>query len=351
MSDIPVGSPPAPPGRHAAPGGWYPDPVNVAQERYWDGWQWSRTTRPGPGAPSAGYGQAPYAPYPQPNATQPVGYAAARAGSVQATTTADGVALASWWWRVLAVLIDGVILTAIVAVITFPVWRSLYATMISYVNATLDAQQSGVALPSPLVATDLISGTSQLIVASVTLVVGILYHAGFLRWKSATPGKLICGLRVVPVDRGRDPGPSCLGLDRHPCRILGASRHQLVPTPVHSRGCALPTLEPKATGSARHCREDTGGTTSLTAGVKSVTVSVAKNQNGLKITMHMTILSRGRSVRGAPIRNLRARGPGPMRVLCCVRFCAQPSPWRDSSHGWSWRQCRFRQTPKSLTAH
>ena len=207
MSDIPVGSPPAPPGRHAAPGGWYPDPVNVAQERYWDGWQWSRTTRPGPGAPSAGYGQAPYAPYPQPNATQPVGYPAPRAGSVQATTTADGVALASWWWRVLAVLIDGVILAAIVAVITFPVWRSLYATMISYVNATLDAQQSGVALPSPLVATDLISGTSQLIVASVTLVVGILYHAGFLRWKSATPGKLICGLRVVPVDRGRDPGP------------------------------------------------------------------------------------------------------------------------------------------------
>ena len=42
---------------------------------------------------------------------------------------------------------------------------------------------------------------------SVTLVVGILYHAGFLRWKSATPGKLICGLRVVPVDHGRDPGP------------------------------------------------------------------------------------------------------------------------------------------------
>jgi uncharacterized RDD family membrane protein YckC len=55
--------------------------------------------------------------------------------------------------------------------------------------------------------TDLISGTNQLIVAFVTLLVGMIYHAGFLRWKSATPGKLICGLRVVPVDRGRDPGP------------------------------------------------------------------------------------------------------------------------------------------------
>jgi uncharacterized RDD family membrane protein YckC len=56
-------------------------------------------------------------------------------------------------------------------------------------------------------AADLISGSSQLILTSVTLAVGMLYHVGFLRWKSATPGKLLCGLRVVPVDRGRDPGP------------------------------------------------------------------------------------------------------------------------------------------------
>ena len=206
MSDIPVGSPPAPPGRHAAPSGWYPDPVNPNQERYWDGWQWSRNTRPGAGPPNTGYGQAPYAPYPQPNVARPLGQAAPRAGSVQATMTADGVPLASWWWRVLAVLIDNLITTAIVTVLTFPVWRSLYATLVSFFNAVLDAQRSGVAPPT-LDTTDLISGTNQLVVTSVTLAVGMLYHAGFLRWKSATPGKLICGLRVVPVDRGRDPGP------------------------------------------------------------------------------------------------------------------------------------------------
>ena len=128
MSDIPVGSPPAPPGRHAAPTGWYPDPVNSAQERYWDGWQWSRNTRPRADLPGGGYGQAPYASYPAPNVTRPPGYAAPRMGSVQATMTADGVPLASWWWRVLAVLIDSLITTAIVTVITFPVWRSLYAS-------------------------------------------------------------------------------------------------------------------------------------------------------------------------------------------------------------------------------
>ena len=204
MSDIPVGSPPAPPGRHAAPTGWYPDPVNSAQERYWDGWQWSRNTRPRADLPSAGYGQAPYAAYPALNVTRPPAYAGQRTGSVQATMTADGVPLASWWWRVLAVLIDYLITTTIVTVITFPVWRSLYAAMVSYFNAVMDAQRSG-GIPPTLNATDLSS--SQLILTSVTLGVGMLYHVGFLRWKSATPGKLLCGLRVVPVDRGRDPGP------------------------------------------------------------------------------------------------------------------------------------------------
>jgi uncharacterized RDD family membrane protein YckC len=120
--------------------------------------------------------------------------------------TADGVPLASWWWRVLAVVIDYLITTAIVTVITFPLWRSLYATLVSYFNAVMDAQRSGVA-PPMLNETDLIAGSSQLILTAVTLGVGLLYHMGFLRWKSATPGKLLCGLRVVPVDRGRDPGP------------------------------------------------------------------------------------------------------------------------------------------------
>jgi uncharacterized RDD family membrane protein YckC len=206
VSEIPVGSPPAPPGRHAAPGGWYPDPANSAQERYWDGWQWSRNTRPRADLPGAGYGQAPYGSYPAPNATRPLGHAGPRMGSVQATMTADGVPLASWWWRVLAVVIDYLITTAIVTVITFPVWRSLYATLVSYFNAAMEAQRSGGAPPT-LNAADLITGSSQLILTSVTLAVGMLYHVGFLRWKSATPGKLLCGLRVVPVDRGRDPGP------------------------------------------------------------------------------------------------------------------------------------------------
>ena len=39
----------------------------------------------------------------------------------------------------------------------------------------------------------------------------MLYHVTFLRWKGATLGKLVCRLRVVPVDRGRDPGTAGAG--------------------------------------------------------------------------------------------------------------------------------------------
>ena len=139
---------------------------------------------------------------------------------MQATTTADGVPLASWWWRALAVVIDNVIISAIVTIVTFPVWQSLYAAWISYFDAVLEAQRLGVAPPTMSV-TELISGRNQLILTVATIGIGMLYHVGFLRWKSATPGKLLCGLRVVPVDHGHATGPLAVELDFHPVRVSG----------------------------------------------------------------------------------------------------------------------------------
>jgi uncharacterized RDD family membrane protein YckC len=124
--------------------------------------------------------------------------------------TADGVALASWWSRALAVIIDFAIISAIVSLVTFPIWRSVYAAIAGYLDAVVAAERSGAAPPT-LSPTDLISGNSQLILTVATVGVAMLYHVAFLRWKSATPGKMICGLRVVPVDRGRDPGPLAWG--------------------------------------------------------------------------------------------------------------------------------------------
>ena len=102
--------------------------------------------------------------------------------------TADGVALASWWWRALAVIIDYAIISAIVTVVTFPIWRSLFAAIASYFDAVVNAQRSGSAPPT-LSPADLIPASSQLILTAATVGVAMLYHVAFLRWKSATDRK------------------------------------------------------------------------------------------------------------------------------------------------------------------
>ena len=228
MSDIPVGSPPVPPGRHAAPGGWYADPVDPARERYWDGWQWSRNTRPResppppyaaaagaapPGYPAAGptgySAPAPGGGYPGSYQQQP-GYPPAPvygypAGPV--AVTADGVPLAGWWWRVLATVIDYILLTTVVVIVAAPVWLPIYEAFAAYLEAVIEAAQAGAAAPPVMEPNQLVPVRAQVVLTAVSVGLGMLYHATFLRWKGATLGKLACRLRVVPVDRGLDPGP------------------------------------------------------------------------------------------------------------------------------------------------
>lgn len=226
MSDIPIGTPPSPPGRHAAPGGWYPDPIDAGQERYWDGWQWSRTTRPrggqaGPvpgfgqqghgdqygqhghgqqGHGQQGYGQQPDFPH------QPNPYQATTTGrSGQAAYTADGVPLSGWWWRVLAAWLDWILVTIVVGVIGFGlgIYQRMVTGFSAYFNDVVKAAQAGQTTQPPI--TDYISTNDQLAVVVIRVGIGLIYGVLFLRWRSATPGMLICGLRVVPVDRGHSP--------------------------------------------------------------------------------------------------------------------------------------------------
>jgi uncharacterized RDD family membrane protein YckC len=201
-----------PPGRHAAPSGWYPDPVNPANERYWDGWQWSRNTRPSeapaPSAPpqAAGqpypspYGQAPQQypygqqPYPQHGYPQPYGK--------PVPTTADGVPLAGWWWRALAVVIDAMIVGLITSALTFSIYRRMVQAFTDYFTLAFEAASRGAPIPPQPAMTDMISTTDQLVLVGVGLLVHTVYIVAFLRWRGATPGKLAVGLKVVPVDQG-----------------------------------------------------------------------------------------------------------------------------------------------------
>ena len=220
VSDIPVGSPPVPPGRHAAPSGWYPDPVDPARERYWDGWQWSRNTRPRDGvfpplagtAPAPGYVPGPgtqtaqpgYPPvYPQQPAPPP-GYG--QPPVLSRAVTADGVPLAGWWWRVLATVIDGMITSSVVGIIGYPLFRTLADEFRVYFESLVAAQQSG-GIPPTFDPFQVLGFQGLVILIVLDAGVRMAYQVGFLRWRSATPGKLVCGLRVVPLDQGRFAGP------------------------------------------------------------------------------------------------------------------------------------------------
>ncbi|MBO0812272.1 MAG: RDD family protein [Microlunatus sp.] len=243
MSDIPIGSPPVPPGRHAAPQGWYPDPVDQRRERYWDGWSWSRNTReaqqfgalppgqllPGPfdqgpyqqgpyqqgphqqgpyqqgphqqGSyqqdPDQGQHGYPYGPYPQAPYQQSPG----RSGVVP--LTADGVPTAGWGWRFLAGVLDLIIVTVVADIFSIPFLLTMIPVVQRYFREVIRARQSGGVLPT-LNPTDLISGTDQSLITVVSIVVGLLYFSLLWRYRGATVGQLACGLRVVPVDQGHN---------------------------------------------------------------------------------------------------------------------------------------------------
>ena len=231
MSDIPIGSPPAPPGRHAAPSGWYPDPVNQVNERYWDGWQWTKNVRerevpgqrpvwppaqayapppqqpgqPGPQPPNPyqqaqpPYQQNPYQQqHPYPSGYAPAGY------PTQQPTTADGVPLAGWWWRFLAVVIDAIVVSMVSSVVTLPWQARLNALFGGWAEELVVALQTGS--PPPDLAPLLVSPVVVTVVL-IGFLLALAYHIVMLRFLRATVGKLALGLRVVPADRGRSTGP------------------------------------------------------------------------------------------------------------------------------------------------
>lgn len=239
MSDeIPVGSPPVPHGRHAAPGGWYADPVDGSRERYWDGWQWTRNVRPLSGAaggpagqpstsdPAAGQpgqsypgaqpGQS-YAPG-QPGAYGPSSYGPAQpgpyapgyapAGYQLVPATADGVPLSGWWWRVLAFLIDSFLVYAVVGLI------AEVTGLADRINQGLNAYEAYItevlttgASPDILYALSLLNTPANMIRNVLLIVVFVIYSGLMLKARGATLGKMLCRLRVVPLDQGRSaPG-------------------------------------------------------------------------------------------------------------------------------------------------
>lgn len=169
------------------PAGWYPDPSGAADERFWDGSNWSQATR--------------RAPAPQPTGTQdPVGSPQqGRPGPHQGAQHPGGfyqqqhqpqpaMRIAGWWWRVLAYIIDGAILYLPLTLLQTWIMGDTWELYLSWVTRV--AQGYSDPVPGEFLWAAVISGL-------VGLLVWFLYRGLLVGWKGGSLGQLVLGMRVI----------------------------------------------------------------------------------------------------------------------------------------------------------
>lgn len=202
--------------RPEAPG-WYDDPDDETLLRYFDGILWTdHTTRRStqvaapepaqtpPPTPTGSHGQTPYA-------APPPGYAPGAPGAVWQSAPprpalADGAVLAQWWQRLLAAILDSIIVSVVSNVIGFPWVMRASEPLATALEQMVAAGRTGASAPDLQAALDdFVAAMLPLTILSI--VVGVLYHVVFLVRTGATPGKMALGTTVRRVDR---PGPLTL---------------------------------------------------------------------------------------------------------------------------------------------
>ncbi|MFT4262110.1 MAG: RDD family protein [Nocardioides sp.] len=148
-----------------AAAGWYPDPEPSASGllRYWDGQGWTEHVS-APPSPTAQRSSTPYA---------------------------------GWWWRGLALLIDGAVVGVPGAIVELP-GQIQFQRDVSGAVEEFSRQADSGATPDfgPLL--DAYGNGLQQLVWWVlpAMLIAVAYQAIMLRWKGATLGKLALGVRV-----------------------------------------------------------------------------------------------------------------------------------------------------------
>ncbi|MGW1346349.1 RDD family protein [Kribbella sp. NPDC002412] len=226
------------------PAGWYDDPEDQSQERYWDGSTWTDNRRPrqgpppyqgqfgqpggGAGRPQFGqpmqhgqvyggaqptptqyaqpqgqpqYGQ-PQPGHPQQYGQQPYPQQGYGYPGQRVAATPDGQPLSGWWRRVFARIIDSIIVGIIGLPFTGYFYWQYFQVIWDYMEDTMDAAAAG----TPQSTFALPSEVYQWMIPAVLIgiAVSFVYEYFFLTRSGATPGKKAVGIAV----RLRDvPGP------------------------------------------------------------------------------------------------------------------------------------------------
>jgi len=225
------------------PSGWYDDPQDPTQLRYWDGVIWSSHVTPKVSptiaqstigmpygvAPAASRPEAPGSHGAQGPSTSPRGYddpsqqgqqpqdarwPAYRQSPGQfpaqqgwqshpsRSTTPDGVALSGWWRRVLARLIDGVIVWIVALPLTFIPLGRVGTIFMDYFQQVVAAAEAGSSTLPAQPTAELAGPVLQ--VSLTVLVIYLAYEIALLTRTGATIGRRAAGISVRLRDR---PGP------------------------------------------------------------------------------------------------------------------------------------------------
>jgi uncharacterized RDD family membrane protein YckC len=202
--------------------GWYDDPQDSSQLRYWDGVVWSSHTTPrvSPNVEQSTIGM-PHVVTPASARPESVGVKEQQGGqwppygqgsgqygqqqyglTSQPATTPDGVVLSGWWKRVLARIIDNLIVGIVALPLTWGPLMRVTTVTLDYFREAIAAAQAG-STTAPRLPAELLAG--PLLQFSLTLVVvSFVYEIAFLTLTGATPGKTVAGISVRLRDR---PGP------------------------------------------------------------------------------------------------------------------------------------------------
>jgi uncharacterized RDD family membrane protein YckC len=218
------------------PAGWYDDPQDPSQLRYWDGVVWSTHVSPkisptveqstigmpfgvipaaerphspgsqgaqGPPTVQDGYG-SPQQEQGRPGGQWPAyGQSSGEPWQPQRATTPDGVPLSGWWLRVAAWVLDS-IFTSFLA-LPFTGWF-YYRYMVGYMKWANDlAAQSAAGSPPVFKLPSLDIYGSLFAAVIIQLLVTGAYEVFFLSRSGATPGKKIVGISVRLRDQAGPP--------------------------------------------------------------------------------------------------------------------------------------------------
>ena len=213
------------------PAGWYDDPQDPTQQRYWDGGAWTdqRRAQQGPGpyqGPQFGqpaqhgqvyggaqpvqpqyaqqqYAQQPgqgYPAYPQQQQQPGYGYPGLRVAS-----TPDGQPLSGWWRRVFARIIDSLIVGIIGLPLTGYFYYQYFQVIWGYLEDTMDAATAGNTQPRTSLPPEAYKWMIPALL--IGMLVAFVYEYLFLTKKGATPGKKALGIAVRLRDvPGLPPG-------------------------------------------------------------------------------------------------------------------------------------------------